>query len=71
MSADRHRVHLDLRRIVAERRCERDGAPWRVDVAGGTCRVVWHPDGTIELSGPALIVAEFEVDEAWLAAVSG
>jgi diaminopimelate epimerase len=40
-----------------------------VDVPGGTCRVSWHPDGAIELIGPAVIVAELELDEAWLARV--
>ena len=48
-----------------------DGATWRVDVPGGTCRVIWHEDGTVELIGPAVIVAETELDEGWLAAVSG
>jgi diaminopimelate epimerase len=43
-----------------------DGEPWRVDVPGGTCSVVWHPD-RITLSGPAVIVAEIELDEDWWA----
>jgi diaminopimelate epimerase len=38
-----------------------------VDVPGGTCTVVWRPDGQIVLSGPAVIVAEIELDEDWLA----
>jgi diaminopimelate epimerase len=46
-----------------------DGSSWQVDVPGGTCRVSWHPDGAIELIGPAVIVAELELDEAWLARV--
>jgi diaminopimelate epimerase len=46
-----------------------DGSTWRVDVPGGTCQVSWHPDGTIELIGPAVILAEVEVDETWLAGV--
>jgi diaminopimelate epimerase len=41
-----------------------DGRPWRVDVPGGTCSVVWHPDGIV-LTGPAVIVAEIDLDEAW------
>jgi diaminopimelate epimerase len=48
-----------------------DGATWRVDVPGGTCRVIWQPDGSIELIGPAVIVAEIDLDEQWLAAVDG
>ena len=51
--------------------CERDGSSWRVDVPGGTCRVVWHREGGIELSGPAVIVAELELGDDWVASVSG
>ncbi|MBW8801974.1 MAG: diaminopimelate epimerase [Streptomyces sp.] len=43
-----------------------DGVPWRVDVPGGTCEVVWQPDGEVELTGPAVLVAEIEVDDDWL-----
>jgi len=45
---------------------ERDGRPWRVDVPGGTCEVVWLPDGEVELTGPAVLIAEIEVDDDWL-----
>lgn len=44
-----------------------DGTPWRVDIPGGTCTVVWLPDGEVELTGPAELVAEIEVSDAWLA----
>jgi diaminopimelate epimerase len=44
-----------------------DGAPWRVDAPGGSCEVVWPADGEVELTGPAVLVAEIEVDDAWLA----
>jgi diaminopimelate epimerase len=47
-----------------------DDVPWRVDVPGGTCQVVWRADGEIELTGPAVIVAEIDLDDAWLASVS-
>jgi diaminopimelate epimerase len=47
-----------------------DRTSWRVDVPGGTCRVSWDPDTGVELSGPAVIVAEIELDEDWIAAVS-
>jgi diaminopimelate epimerase len=45
---------------------EADGQVWRVDVPGGTCEVVWRPDGEVELTGPAVLVAEIEVDDRWL-----
>jgi diaminopimelate epimerase len=45
-----------------------DGGTWQVDVPGGQCRVRWATDG-IELTGPAAIVAELELDEGWLARV--
>jgi len=48
-----------------------DGRMWRVDVPGGTCHVIWHPDGTIELIGPAVIVAELDLDDDWLADEAG
>jgi diaminopimelate epimerase len=44
-----------------------DGTPWLVRVPGGSCRVTWRPDGELILCGPAVIVAEIDVDEAWLA----
>lgn len=47
-----------------------DGSTWRVDVPGGTCEVVWRPDGEVLLSGPAVLVAELEVDDDWLAAAA-
>ena len=42
-----------------------DGTPWQVDVPGGTCTVTWHPDSSVELTGPAVIVAELDLDD-WL-----
>jgi diaminopimelate epimerase len=44
-----------------------DATSWRVDVPGGSCSVRWSPDG-IELTGPAVIVAELELDDRWLEA---
>lgn len=41
-----------------------DGEPWLVDVPGGTCAVTWWPDGSVELAGPAVIVAELEIEDA-------
>jgi diaminopimelate epimerase len=46
-----------------------DGTTWRVDVPGGTCHVTWRADGSIHMTGPAVLVAEIELDPAWLAAV--
>jgi diaminopimelate epimerase len=43
-----------------------DGQPWRVDVPGGSCEVIWHTDGEVDLTGPAVLVAEVEVDDDWL-----
>jgi diaminopimelate epimerase len=43
-----------------------DGRPWQVDVPGGSCEVVWHPDGEVELTGAAVLVAEVDVDDQWL-----
>ncbi len=47
-----------------------DGSAWTVDVPGGSCEVVWHADGEIELCGPAVIVAEMDLDADWVAAVT-
>ena len=44
-----------------------DVRPWRIDVPGGTCWVSWLPDGEVELTGPATIVAEIDLDPRWLA----
>jgi diaminopimelate epimerase len=44
-----------------------DGAAWRVEVPGGTCAVSWTAEG-IELTGPAVIVADLDLDERWLEA---
>ena len=44
-----------------------EGAPdvWRVQVPGGVLRVTALPDGHVELAGPAVLVADLDVD--WLA----
>ncbi len=46
-----------------------DGSRWRVDVPGGTCFVAWDGAG-VELTGPAVIVAEIDLDEGWLASIA-
>ena len=40
--------------------------PWTVDVPGGTCTVSRDADGMVELTGPAVLVGEIEVDDPWL-----
>ncbi|MGW2385236.1 diaminopimelate epimerase [Streptomyces sp. NPDC001658] len=44
------------------------GAPatYTVDVPGGTLVITERPDGEIEMAGPAVIVAEGELDTEWL-----
>ncbi|MFH8626955.1 diaminopimelate epimerase [Streptomyces vietnamensis] len=41
---------------------------YTVDVLGGTLVITEHPDGRIDMTGPAVIVAEGTVDPAWLSA---
>ncbi|MGF1429464.1 diaminopimelate epimerase [Kitasatospora sp. LaBMicrA B282] len=43
---------------------------FRVDVPGGRLVITEHPDGRVEMTGPAVIVAEGVVDQDWLAAGS-
>ncbi|GAA4820552.1 diaminopimelate epimerase [Streptomyces ziwulingensis] len=49
------------------------GAPatYRVDLPGGTLVITERPDGEIEMTGPAVIVAEGEIDAEWLAGAAG
>ncbi|MFI8519104.1 diaminopimelate epimerase [Streptomyces sp. NPDC085481] len=65
---------------VAVATARRDGADpavsghpvtYTVDVLGGTLVITEHPDGEIEMTGPAVIVAEGTIDPAWLAGTSG
>jgi len=41
-------------------------ATYTVDVPGGTLVITERPDGEIEMTGPAVIVAEGEIDVEWL-----
>ncbi|GGU06354.1 MULTISPECIES: diaminopimelate epimerase [Streptomyces] len=61
---------------VAVATARRDGADpaltgtpvtYTVDVLGGTLIITEHPDGEIEMTGPAVIVAEGTIDPSWLA----
>ncbi|WP_063735902.1 diaminopimelate epimerase [Streptomyces sp. RTd22] len=42
---------------------------YTVDVPGGRLVISEQPDGTVEMTGPAMIVAEGELDPVWLDAV--
>ena len=46
----------------------RTGAPatYTVDVPGGRLVITERPDGEIEMTGPAVVVAEGEIDAEWL-----
>ena len=52
---------------VASAESIRDGEPWTVDVPGGRTSVAWDGGSQIELTGPAVVLAEISVDDAWLA----
>ncbi|MFI9167803.1 diaminopimelate epimerase [Streptomyces lincolnensis] len=41
-------------------------ATYTVDVPGGTLVITERPDGEIEMTGPAVLVAEGEIDAEWL-----
>ncbi|MEU0214142.1 hypothetical protein ABZ281_03110, partial [Streptomyces sp. NPDC006265] len=45
-------------------------APLGLDVPGGTLVITERPDGEIEMTGPAVIVAEGEIDADWLETVT-
>ncbi|MGW6568203.1 diaminopimelate epimerase [Streptomyces sp. NPDC054975] len=40
---------------------------YTVDVLGGTLTITEHPDGELEMTGPAVIVGEGTIDPSWLA----
>lgn len=44
---------------------------YTVDLPGGSLVISENPDGTVEMTGPAVIVAEGVVDPSWPAAVLG
>ncbi|MBP0453626.1 diaminopimelate epimerase [Kitasatospora sp. RG8] len=65
---------------VAVAAARRDGADpavtgeavsYTVDVPGGRLLITEYPDGRVEKTGPAVIVARGEIDPQWLAAVLG
>ncbi|MCG7528504.1 diaminopimelate epimerase [Streptomyces sp. OfavH-34-F] len=65
---------------VAVAAARRDGADpaatgepvtYTVDLPGGSLVITEHPDGGIEMTGPAVIVAEGKIDPAWLETPNG
>lgn len=46
-------------------------ATYRVDLPGGTLTITEHPDGSVDMTGPAVIVAEGTIDPAWLETATG
>jgi diaminopimelate epimerase len=52
---------------VAAAGAEAGTGSWQVDVPGGRCTVGWTEDGSVTLSGPAVLVGGITVDPAWLA----
>jgi diaminopimelate epimerase len=57
--------------VVAQPDAAADGSTWRVDVPGGTCQVTWQTSGEVHLRGPAVLVAEIELNSDWLDAARG
>ncbi|MFJ6694485.1 diaminopimelate epimerase [Streptomyces sp. NPDC091272] len=63
---------------VAVAAARRDGADptvtgvpvtYTVDVLGGRLMITERPDGTVEMTGPAVIVAEGHIEPSWLAEI--
>jgi diaminopimelate epimerase len=46
-------------------------ATYTVDMPGGRLVISEHPDGAVEMTGPAVIVAEGVVDPSWLGSLTG
>ncbi|MFE2167230.1 diaminopimelate epimerase [Streptomyces sp. NPDC059447] len=55
-----------IRREGADPAATGEPATYTVDLPGGTLVITEHPDGRIEMTGPAVIVAAGEFDAAWL-----
>lgn len=45
-------------------------ATYTVDLPGGTLTITEHPDGAVDMTGAAVIVAEGTIDPAWLEAAA-
>ncbi|MFJ7779973.1 diaminopimelate epimerase [Streptomyces yangpuensis] len=55
-----------IRRDGADPATTGEPATYTVDLPGGTLVITEHPDGRIDMTGPAVIVAAGAFDEAWL-----
>ncbi|MEU9250474.1 diaminopimelate epimerase [Streptomyces sp. NPDC048270] len=55
-----------IRRDGADPAATGDPATYTVDLPGGTLLITEHPDGRIDMTGPAVIVAAGEFEAAWL-----
>ncbi|MFG2974043.1 diaminopimelate epimerase [Streptomyces sp. NPDC048331] len=55
-----------IRRDGADPAVTGDAVAYTVDLPGGTLVITEHPDGRIDMTGPAVIVAAGEFDSAWL-----
>jgi diaminopimelate epimerase len=56
------------RRDGADPETTGEASTYTVDVPGGRLVITESPGGEIEMTGPAVIVAEGEIDEEWLRA---
>lgn len=55
-----------IRRDGADPAATGEPATYTVDLPGGTLVITEHPDGQIDMTGPAVIVAAGEFESAWL-----
>ncbi|WP_030838089.1 diaminopimelate epimerase [Streptomyces sp. NRRL F-4474] len=55
-----------IRRDGADPAATGEPATYTVDLPGGTLVITEHPDGQVDMTGPAVIVAAGEFDAAWL-----
>ncbi|MGW0365146.1 diaminopimelate epimerase [Streptomyces sp. NPDC002990] len=55
-----------IRRDGADPAVTGEPVAYTVDLPGGTLVITEHPDGQIDMTGPAVIVARGEFDPAWL-----
>ncbi|WP_060177924.1 diaminopimelate epimerase [Streptomyces sp. IMTB 1903] len=55
-----------IRRDGADPAATGEPATYTIDLPGGTLVITEHPDGQIDMTGPAVIVAAGEFDAAWL-----
>ncbi|MBT2481362.1 diaminopimelate epimerase [Streptomyces sp. ISL-94] len=55
-----------IRRDGADPAVTGEPATYTVDLPGGTLVITEHPDGQIDMTGPAVIVAAGEFDASWL-----